>query len=71
MLGLLNGRPPCRPIRELMPMVDPDGYVEPQPNRHSMPWRLISASVTHRVSEGEVAEIPAARSRVTKRGTVL
>lgn len=50
----LNGRPPFRQIRELSRVVHSDGCVELDTNRYSVPWRLIGASVTLRVSEGEV-----------------
>jgi transposase len=50
----LNGRPPFRQIRELARVVHPDGCVELDTNRYSVPWRLIGASVTLRVSAGEV-----------------
>jgi hypothetical protein len=48
----LNGRPPFRQIRELVRVVHSDGCVELDTNRYSVPWRLIGASVTLRVSEG-------------------
>lgn len=50
----LNGRPPFRRIRELTRVVHSDGCVELDANRYSVPWRLIGASVTLRVSAGEV-----------------
>ena len=50
----LNGRPPFRQIRELVRAVHSDGCVELDTNRYSVPWRLIGASVTLRVSAGEV-----------------
>jgi transposase len=50
----LNGRPPFRQIRELVRVVHSDGCVELDTNRYSVPWRLIGASVTLRVSEGEL-----------------
>jgi hypothetical protein len=50
----LNGRPPFRQIRELVRVVHSDGCVELDTNHYSVPWRLIGATVTLRVSGGEI-----------------
>ena len=46
----LNGRPPFRQIRELTRVVHSDGCIELDTNRYSVPWKLIGAGVTVRVS---------------------
>ena len=51
----LAGRPPFRQIRELTRVVQSDGCIELDTNRYSVPWLLIGATVTVRVSDGEVA----------------
>lgn len=48
-------------------MVRSDGCVELDLNRYSVPWRLIGAAVTRRVSEGEVA-ISHAGAEVARHG---
>jgi transposase len=53
-LRSLNSRAPFRQIRELARVVHSDGCVEIDTNRYSVPWRLIGAGVTVRVSAGEV-----------------
>jgi transposase len=53
-LKALNGRPPFRQIREVVRVVHSDGCVEIDTNRYSVPWRLIGAAVTLRISAGEV-----------------
>ena len=50
----LDGRPPFRQIRELPRRVHTDGFVDVDTNRYSVPWRLIGATVTVRVSNGQV-----------------
>jgi len=53
-LRSLAGRPPFRQVRELTRVVQSDGCIEFHTNRYSLPWRLIGATVTVRVSDGEV-----------------
>ena len=50
----LNGRPPFRQLRELTRRVQNDACVDVDTNHYSVPWRLISASVSVAVSGGTV-----------------
>lgn len=50
----LDGRAPFRQVRELVRRVQPDGFVDVDTNRYSVPWRLIGASVTVRLADDEV-----------------
>jgi transposase len=76
----LGARPPFRQVRELVRRVQADGCVEVDTNRYSVPWRLIGASVSVVVSDGQVrvthagaevachAERRGRRERVTEAG---
>jgi hypothetical protein len=50
----LNGRPPFRQIRELLPKVHADCAVEVDTNAYSVPWRLIGETVEVTISGGQV-----------------
>jgi transposase len=73
----LNNRAPFRQIRELARVVHSDGCVEIDTNRYSVPWRLIGAGVTVRISAGEVVvlqggtEVARHGQRLGRRETAL
>ncbi len=50
----LDGRPPFRQMRELTRRVQNDVCVDVDTNHYSVPWRLIGATVSVVVSNGEV-----------------